>query len=785
VALMLVNAVWIVIAFGIAYWIPGRLLVDLLIRDALPEERLPFALVLGLAVVNVVAILVVGMAGLMGPVYLTPGVMWLIVSAVLAILAALRLWRRGLNFQDWIARPTRTQVFLWVATALATTFFLVHYDDDLLWEESCMVRAATAICADTLDPDLLEAHVDGGKLSSYQSDPLLGRYEQRNNFLVYNQGEPLGPSILIAPFLALFGLFGFRLVYVLQGLLLPAGGFLLGRRLTGKSWAGWVTAALLTFSPYALEVRTFDENFIASAFGTVALVMLTRPGIPFYAAGIATAMLVGLRQPIVIMVPFLLIYLRRASHGEPGARSRFLGAMALIGLPILLKHMLFTMTAGGTLFEGAFERPLAPHSLFGHHFDLRVLLSFPFVSEPLRSPYNAYPTLVAYPLDVLRHFGFLAAALAPAGLVWLWRGHRRTLGLFAAWVVPLFALLMVQSNWIEPNKMGVPATVLAPLVVVVICGLMLLADSSVVWWKRLVPVVIGLVLPLAFTYAVRDYRAPKDPRVFGYPLELYDKIFSPGTVRFLDESPEFVEWDRQRIQPGLLPDWPLESFHPVVLGRSVSSLAHAVGNPRFRDYIRPMPDRLMQVVLGKGMVVGPLTLLRMLDGGERDRGKVFRDPEADTGMSVGVTLDLSAPFLGESPLILAQEDRPGESVRAAGDASPVLDAVAGGPTIVTGVRLPWSETLSSLLVARDHTGAVFMFLMPGSPPDGEEPGFGEARFLDAAAFPGNRFHLNVPQGELVRLIDIRSVRPARWYIRLAVVRADGIVLFPPRAISPT
>jgi hypothetical protein len=785
---ILSGVVQLSLNFVLAYGLPGRLLLDLLVPDAAPEERFPFSLALGLTVVNITAILVVGLAGLAFPVYLTGPVMWGVVAGVILVLAGLRLLRRGWDFRAWLRRPSRLEVALLATTALVATVFLVRYDRDLFWEESCMVRASTAVHADVLQTSLLEKHTGGQALSRYQLDPQHGPEAGRNNFLTYNQGEPLGPTVILAPFIALFGQFAYRLLYALPALSLLWAGFLLGRRVLARDWAAWATGLLLVFSPYAIEVRTYDENFLASAFGTVALVMLTRQRVPIGALAVVASSYFGLRQPLaVVVLPFVLAYLARVtplrawrgrvlaadlSGGQPGANWRvplkFLGLMTVVSAPYLIKHVLFMTLNGGTLFVGAFERPSAPHSFLGVSFELKVLLNYPFIPEPLRSPYMAYPTLAAFPLDLLRRFGWVLAALVPLGLAWLIRAERRLAWLMVAWVAPLLALLMVQSNWVEPNKMGVPATALAPVVLVVMAGAVALTDRGWGWRRRASWLALGVGLPLACVAAVRDWRAPVDARVFDLPLKLYDKIFSPGTVRVLNEAPEYVEWDRQNLRPGLWPDWHTEWLHPALIKRALRRFADVVSAPGFESYDRAVPDELMQASLGRGMVVGPIRLLRLLHGGVEPDRRLRPLAEAPPGADVPMVLDLSGPFV--APVPLAPGSVPG----------PVVNPGGPRPVIVSGLRVPWADHPVTLLAARDPDGTVFLLLMPGLAAEGTA-----GQRVDPGAVQGLKLNLRLARGDLVRLIDVRVIRPARWYSRWFEVGEGGVWGSPPRALSPS
>lgn len=801
---MLGNFIGFVALALVAYWLPGRLLYALLrdeAREAPAEELFPVSFGLGLVAVNTLALLAVGVAGLFLRAYMSPGVV-LGAAALVVGVAGLILWRRrrrsgpgAAPARQLIWRPGRAPLALWLLTALGFSFYLLHYDQDLLWEEACMVRAATAVHANTLRPELLELYTGGEPLSDYQSDPIRGVDPDRNWFLTYNKGQRLGPTVVLAPLMALFGSFGFRFAYALQGLLLPGLGFALGLLVFRRRAAAWAVAMLLAFSPYALHARTFDENFLSSIFGALSLLLLLRPrrcGSALFFAGMALSLFVGIREVFVLSVPFVLLYLWRDARGGLGVWRRlrapalFSSGLLLFGLPYILLHAFFVLVHYGPLIMSAFERPLAPHSFFGADFELSMLLNWPFVSEPLRSPFNGYPNLVAYPLDLVRRFGLLLIALIPGGIAWHYRADRRRAGLFLAWVLPIMLVIMVQSNWVEPNKMGIPASVLAPIILAIVAGAVALLDATRPWRSRLAWLGLGLALPLVAVPALRAVDAPKDTRVYDKSSDLFSLIFPAETTRFADESEEgtYVAWDRQRYGLPLLPRmWP-EQLSRYGVTRSMEQLADDLRHPAIREHQRGMPDYLEQIFLGSGLMVGPLSLYKVLESGGVEAGmepmRFYEAPapgdSGDAGYAwTSLRVD-QPPLLSESPLQLSPEPAGARPARLDGDAV----------TFVTGLKVPWSPPPQNLVAARDRFGTVVLMFMPGEPGAFANPdGVTLERVPAASLADPTRIPLELPRHEVIRLFEVRSVRPARWYSRVLVIEDDGVWCSEALPLSPT
>ena len=767
----IVHALLFLLIGAVLYYVPGRLMVDLWLREPAAEETFPFSLGLGIVVVNTFVVLVAGVAGLFSSwasvttVAVVGGS--LLVTVALLLLRAKRVKR---PWRDLVRRPTRTQMGLWGLAAFSFVFFLVHYDRDLLKEDGCNAALSGALNLGYIGTHVV-ATADG---SDANIEKIIAEAIETNDFLSGRSGQRLGTSMLLAPANALFGQMGFRLVYALQGLLLPALGFLLGRFLFGRTWAGWVTAVLLTFCPWALESRTFDENFIANTFGALTLALLLRKFPAAALAGVAMSLFLGNRHLELVVVPVVLLYLWKHGGGSRGASRRarraFLGCLVASLLPYIIYHVLFVSWHGGGLFEATYERPPAPHSFFGVEMHFTGLLNWPFMPEPLRAPYHAYPTLVAFPLEILRRFGYVLVALVPAGLAYLWsRRPKLEQALLVVWFVPLLLMVMMQSNWINQNKMGIPATAAVSLVLWMVGGVVLMLDRKRSLVQRFAPPAVGLALALGLTPLLQSPEAPVDERVQVYQESYMDDEWPAELTRWLEETPSYVAMDRERFH---VAPWPRpevsHEWRPALMARQWRSFVDDLSRPWFRSYRNAMPDFIREVHWGFHVGISPIRAMR---AGEKtpdietlgDTSPVAPDPVE--GETFVLWLDVS-----DSPLTLAAPLAPGPDPGGA----PQLLTEPGVIDIVAGLDAPWTLASGAALhAARDRDGTIYLIVAPGKPNRSRRPSWLRVREHEASvSFPERRIPIRLPRNAVVRIVELRCYRPTRWYSRFVLIK-DG------------
>jgi len=764
---MIGNTLLFVVAFFGLTYVPGRLLTSLLLPDRRPEETLPLSFGLGIVLVHTPVFLLAGLANFWWRAYLGPTAVYAISATITLGLALVWLRRSGWRPRLRPARPSRALVALWLLTAASFAFYLLHYDEDQLVQDSCIVRAATGVIEEYLQPDLLARITRDGKLDAHFLEAIPQPQQDYYHFLTFNQGQRSGPTLLVAPLLAVFGVFGLRLVYALQGLLLPGLGLLAGRALFRRPWAAWATALLLTFNPYSTATQLYNENFMALCFSSLALVLLLRARPAPFLAGMALSVFLGVRHVGVVALPALLGYLWWRRRDTPHALWRGLGGLVLFSLPYLIKHG-YQLIHMGALFEGAFEHRPTPHSFLGLPFTLKVMLNFPFLDEPMRSPYTAFPTLVAFPLDLARRFGLVLAAMVPAGLLHHFRRERASAWMLVLSFAPLLALLMVQSNWTEPEKMGVPASLLLPVVVTLVAGMVHLADPDVPWRRRLILVGLGLALPLGFHGAVRGYEAPLDPRTYELPESYHIRYPDPEPTRIHEEVAAYVERDRATLRPGLTPQLQLGQYHPRVVALRLAQLADILRHPAIEDYEQTLSDYVDTLLAPTWATVKPLSLVRVMRRGAPEGGalypvRAFTPPaEGEVFREVDLRLDQD-PMLADEPLLPREGPAAQEPLRLDGSRAYVIWGVRGG----------WRDEPLMIFLGRDWAGTIQVYSEPVIEGSMQAPPWLPLVRVDGSRYRDGRVPLSVPEGAVIRYRHRPTTDQERRYLRYAVVGEAG------------
>ena len=766
---VLLTVSWVLFVLAFVYYLPGRLAVLLLLSDESAEERFSVSLSVGLVFVNVPALLFTGLVGLFREFYLGVPTLFAVSLVWSALFGAGLLWKRRERLRRLFPRPTRRSLVLGAWASVLALFFALNFDLAQFTEDSCVTRAATAVVVGYGEPELVSP--DGAaNLSHYQDQALRAFEPNRNGVLAHNQAQRLGPTVLTAPALALFGPLGLRVVYLLQGLLLPGLGFALGQRLLSRRWSAWILSVLLPLSPYALNIHTVDENFLSSIFGTLMLVLLVRRRPAWFLAGAALSLFLGIRHVGVVLVPFVFVYVLMESPRRWRSAATLLASLVAFSLPYLILHA-HLFASMHSLFEGAMHRPLSPHNLFGWRFELPVLLNFPFTESLYRSPYTAYPPLLALPLDFVRRHGLLLTALLLPGLLQLRRLSRSRVLLLLGWTIPLWLVLLVQSNWVEANKMGVPASTLAPLVLAFAAGTEWLGDGGRAFWRRAALYGLALAVTAGLFLGLRTAETDVDPRVYpANPMYLI-YFFGPEAVMWNEESPAYLALERERYRLGLLPDMlpaPIEDGH---LGRLVREFGRQLAEPGFEDWKAGPMQHVRLGVTGRELYVPPLSAARQRVSGQRNADwQSFRACTVDgpqVGEGVTVDLDLSEPVAASAALFAAPDDQ----------ATAEIDLREPGWAVVRGLTLPSAREPVTLIVGRDCDGLVTIAVAPRGPRQVrlDLPGM-RMLTVEPQTVHNDRVRLTLPPEAYVYVTDIRSLNPWRSYARTGTFSEGQLTL---------
>lgn len=755
------HALLFTLLFFVVYYIPGRILLSL--ADAVePEEKFVGSIGLGLASVSALAVGVVAIAGLYTDLYLKVGHV-IATAAVVALVGAGIYGLKHKRFPRPVmpSAPTRNQLLLLGLTLVSTIFYLVRYDSDQIHEDNCIVRVSAAV----IRPNVAGRYLGPDRIVNHEARDQGGVPLGGNDFLGGMEGQRVGPPMIISPTITLFGSFGLRLVYALQGLLLPGLGFLLGRLFLGGGFAPWLCALLLAFNPYSLEIHKLDENFMALPMGALALLFLARNKPALALAAIPMALFLEIRHIGILLLPGVIFYMVACRRYNWSGVVKFLLLTLILCVPAVIRHYLMYLDPG-VWMEGTIDRLPAPHSFLGMDFESRALWNWPLVPELLRSPYNGYPNLVAVPLDLIRRYGFLLLALIPPGIWWFMRKSRPELVLLLGWSLPFYVLAMVKSGWVEPNKMSIPGSAVVGLVVLMVGGLKLLSETRVSVWQRAVAFAVGLALP-SLTYAVsKDVKGKQDTRILEYLAEDEGRPISDPREGLPPESPEYVEWDRNRHGLHLLPPWLGTAHHSAVVRTKFQQVSSVLAKPWLEDYQASPVHFGAHLLVGRDMRFVPVGLF--VPKGDEYPEIPLWNPE-DHGQEeagVAVHMDFSTPpAIADKPFVVARDPSGhGESLTVTGNTMYIIKAL----------EVPWARRPVNILMVRDRFGMVQVLLLAKPmAPNFQPPEWLQVKVVDGAEFPSLKVPMVLPVDYPVRISDMRVFYPHRMYQRLAVVEEGG------------
>ncbi len=264
----------------------------------------------------------------------------------------------------------------------------------------------------------------------------------------------LGNSALLATAVVLHGPLGFRFAHAACGSLVALGGFEIGNRTAGRSW-GWFGLVFLSLNSYLLTIRLPDENLFALAAGCTVLALLVGrdlKGAEWALAGVLFGLLFTIRHVMVLALGAPL-YLASSGRNRVPALAAFAGAFAVTTSMEHLHHM---MALGSIFrFESNPQYPALPYDFLGISFRWQGLVNWPLYDHVVRTPFNAFPTFVLWPLFIARHLGLVGFVAVHAGLLFLWLHDRRAAAFWTLWALPVALALALQEAWDQANKMGV------------------------------------------------------------------------------------------------------------------------------------------------------------------------------------------------------------------------------------------------------------------------------------------------------------------------------------------
>ena len=683
------------LALAMLLLLPGFLVACVLRQHSTILERLAETLLCAMLVVPVPAFTIalltrnyMGLSLLLG------------CSVVVSVLALLLLWRQQGGLWQALRRPLappREGDRAALLTSLAVLLlFLLNYDREH-FQYACIngvvMQAISSEAAPPIDPHEEEGPIRSRERATGATMDLID---------APGTGQRYGTTTVITPWVVLFDLFGFRLIYALLGALCLLFGFRLARYFCPRPALALLAAALALCNPYVLKIVILDENVMAMTFATAALALALEGR-----AAVITGMALGIALGIRHVDGTLAICLALLVGPRPRPLLTMLSSALLTLVPCLLHHH-FTY---GSIFshehfiDEVFQA--TSHRFLGFEFEYMGLLNLPFSEAWIRTPYNPFPTSLYYPLNLLDHLGSLLCAVAVLGLASLLVRHRGLCFALAVWALPLYGLLAVLENWMDPNKMGL-ILCLFPLLTICLAAGMTALDvdpesprSSRNWlWLA----VLCLVLSSA-AMAAYQLRVDADPRFYvKYP-----------NVR--PELPAYEEFERARVtRGGPLPSLAaLQQYTPLRPLRRMMALG--------ADYL----DRRLRQPIDSAAVM-----------------------EAQVQE---ITLDLSRPWVGRT-----------DFVSAAPRSATVVDVTQLKSAIaVSGIRA-WDPLPAELRVVRSGPAEVEVYLRFGGEPFAEVESqrlFSieevQRDSIQRRHASGSKLGLRLLQGDRVRLYETVSM----------------------------
>ena len=453
-------------------------------------ERVALTLLAALCVVPVV----VGSAAFLFEVRLHRGHVWGATGAA-AVLGAWMAWRarrqRPQSSSDSEAAGARTDAWDWAALAgalIVGAFMVLYYTHaEVMLGLASYASTGSARCFQLLTFAMTDG-VQGGPGAPSCADLSTILTTPGNAFFTGALSPELGGD-------------AFRVLYPAFAIVLVLFTYLLARRWTGSGPAALVASLFCALSPYMLSIEVLDRNVIALALSAALLYVVDAfPG-RFVVHGLllGVAAGTGLRNlPLLLGGSVAVLYLARPSRSGPGSGPR----------PSPRAWAMFITSAALTFAANLEHVRLNGLRSLGEELGTLALVGN-LLTEPIRTPLNPFANVNGVLIEAHAHLGHLGLGLAVLGAVVLWtRSRSRSLAL-ACILVPTWAVLAVQRDWIEGEKARILIWAWLPIAIVQAEGLAALARGRS--RALIVGAGAGVVAVLISSWALPAFAPPADP----------------------------------------------------------------------------------------------------------------------------------------------------------------------------------------------------------------------------------------------------------------------------------
>ncbi|MFT5434644.1 MAG: hypothetical protein ACI9OJ_005358 [Myxococcota bacterium] len=335
--------------------------------------------------------------------------------------------------------------------------------------------------------------------------------------------QRLGNAPIVAPYVALFGTFGWfwatATTALLSGLLTYEGG----RTLGAGPLASAIAAILFTCGMQVFCGYFVNENTYAVVLVTFLIVGALKDdrSWPFLALlGWSAGHLIGVRYTSALFLPAVAVAAlwprQSVSRGDMLRQFAFGASFVVLAtLPWLyVNYVMLGDPLTHPKIHPEHEGRVVMNTLFGIEFQFRAL-NWPFTEQLVRTPWNPFPTFLWLPLRIADVFGQIAVALSCVGLVALWR--RKNLGRRAAILLLIFGLphtlCMMWLETLDWEQLTYSAPGLVPLGLLLAVGIDWLVASKPQLPKRAVITAGVTATIVGLSFGVRAIELPADTRM--------------------------------------------------------------------------------------------------------------------------------------------------------------------------------------------------------------------------------------------------------------------------------
>ncbi|MFC1576256.1 hypothetical protein ACFL3J_01145 [Candidatus Omnitrophota bacterium] len=375
---------------------------------------------------------------------------------------------------------------------------------------------------------------------------------------IISKDQRIGGGIMFAPWFLFFGLFGFRLLFAITGLLTALFTFLTVRLFSEKFYVCIFSAVAITLNSYLLSLSKLNPNILGMLLISILLYLILSKKCSWFIIGLVFGVLGGVRNIGILFLPAAIYGL----FASPGKKTRntllfVFGALITIAPILYWNHFAFGDILMHPSQFGELEgfRPVFEHRFLFWKFDFNGMFNYPFHDKIVRTPYFCLPTFLILPLTLISSFGVILSVLVFTGTVNLFKKHRQVFIFLVLWFLPMYLIFSVQENWSELKTTFV-LLFLNPLIIFMSFGVWWLFEKKFIRKNivktALLTILFILVIKLGShaDFAVDERWYVRFPRAAGKNKMSY----IGDDLRTEPESPEMLERQKKELtRANLLP----------------------------------------------------------------------------------------------------------------------------------------------------------------------------------------------------------------------------------------